>query len=486
MAAHQPRAAPPSASFPSSSSTRPLVESNTNNSAVMRTHTSSVRGTDFTVDLRYVVQKFVGCGSYGVVCAAVDQRDPAKGLVAIKKIGNVFKNETTAKRTLREIKLLLHLNHENVIGIRDLMCGSADCADLYVVTHLMDTDLHKVIRSPQPLSDQHVQYFLYQLLRGLKYIHSANVLHRDLKPSNLLVNENCDLKITDFGLSRGVNPSDCLDFLTEYVVTRWYRAPEIVLSSDTYTKAVDMWSVGCIFAELLGRKPLFPGSDHVNQLATILDVMGTPNVEHELRHVPEKARRYIAGLPPSPGKPLRSLYPNASEDALQLLGGMLHWDPAARCTVTQALAHPYLAAFHNPEAEPTCPTPFDFNCDNGSVDAHAALFSEVVRFRPELASHRLPRSSEQKAKRSRQPSYGDAPMAGSGSCGASVTAAAAMPGSVAPRPTCGSGMGSGGGGVSGTAVPMSAHHRPRYGERSLSSSNRAVAPGRPQRVGGHA
>ena len=104
--------------------------------------------------------------------------------MAIKKIGNVFKNETTAKRTLREIKLLLHFDHENVICIRDLMASATDCSDLYVVTHLMDTDLHKVIRSPQPLSDQHVQYFLYQLLRGLTYIHSCNVLHRDLRPPN--------------------------------------------------------------------------------------------------------------------------------------------------------------------------------------------------------------------------------------------------------------------------------------------------------------
>merc|ERR1719460_91703 len=385
----------------------PLAESNSSSAGAPtnRTTVTTVRGTDFTVDSRYLIQKFVGCGSYGVVCAAVDMHDPAKGLVAIKKIGNVFKNETTAKRTLREIKLLLHFDHENVISIRDLMCGSADCADLYVVTHLMDTDLHKVIRSPQPLSDQHVQYFLYQLLRGLKYLHSCNVLHRDLKPSNLLVNENCDLKITDFGLSRGVNPSDCLDFLTEYVVTRWYRAPEIVLSSDTYTKAVDMWSVGCIFAELLGRKPLFPGSDHVNQLATILDVLGTPHVDRELRHVPEKARRYIAGLPHSPGKPLRAIYANASDEALELLGGMLGWDPSQRCTVVQALAHPYLAAFHNPDAEPVATTPFDFNCDNAAVDAHDALFSEVCRFRPELERHRLPRHEHQKAKRSRQPSY---------------------------------------------------------------------------------
>jgi len=369
------------------------------------THTSSVRGTDFTIDARYRVQKFIGCGSYGVVCAALDTQD--QGMCAIKKICNVFKNDTTAKRTLREIKLLLHFDHENVISIRDMMTSGADCADLYVVTALMDTDLHKVIRSPQPLSDQHVQYFLYQLLRGLKYLHSCNVLHRDLKPSNLLVNENCDLKITDFGLSRGVNPSDCLDFLTEYVVTRWYRAPEIVLSSDTYTKAVDMWSAGCIFAELLGRKPLFPGSDHVQQLSCILEVLGTPRGE-QIRHVPEKARRYIAGLPHSPGKDLRSLYPHASEHALQLLRSMLNWDPAARCTVEQALSHPYLAAFHNPAAEPVATQSFDFvECDeaSGKEDAREELFRMACRFRPQLEGA-FPRGLEQKAKRCRQPSSG--------------------------------------------------------------------------------
>ncbi|KAL1528841.1 hypothetical protein AB1Y20_010164 [Prymnesium parvum] len=383
----------------------PNVDTVPTHSVPTNTLTSSVRGTDFTIDARYRINKFVGCGSYGVVCAALDTRD--QSMCAIKKICNVFKNDTTAKRTLREIKLLLHFDHENVISIRDMMTSGADCADLYVVTALMDTDLHKVIRSPQPLSDQHVQYFLYQLLRGLKYLHSCNVLHRDLKPSNLLVNENCDLKITDFGLSRGVNPSDCLDFLTEYVVTRWYRAPEIVLSSDTYTKAVDLWSCGCIFAELLGRKPIFPGSDHVQQLSCILDVLGTPNPEH-IHHVPEKARRYIAGLQPSAGKELRTMYPNASEEAVSLLYAMLHWDPAQRCTVSQALSHPYLAAFHNPAAEPVAEAPFDFeveacNHERGSEDAREALFKIACRFRPELEGTRAPRLSnvENKGKRSR-------------------------------------------------------------------------------------
>jgi mitogen-activated protein kinase 1/3 len=115
-----------------------------------------------------------------------------------------------------------------------------------------------------------VQYFLYQLLRGLKYVHSANVLHRDLKPSNLLLNANCDLKIADFGLARTTSDTN---FMTEYVVTRWYRAPELLLNCSEYTEAIDVWSVGCIFMELLNRKPLFPGKDYVQQLVLITEVL---------------------------------------------------------------------------------------------------------------------------------------------------------------------------------------------------------------------
>lgn len=114
-----------------------------------------------------------------------------------------------------------------------------------------------------------LQYFLYQLLRGLKYVHSANVLHRDLKPSNLLLNANCDLKIGDFGLARTTSETD---FMTEYVVTRWYRAPELLLNCTEYTAAIDMWSVGCIFGEIATREPLFPGKDYVHQLRLITEV----------------------------------------------------------------------------------------------------------------------------------------------------------------------------------------------------------------------
>lgn len=114
-----------------------------------------------------------------------------------------------------------------------------------------------------------MQYFLYQLLRGLKYVHSANVLHRDLKPSNLLLNANCDLKIGDFGLARTTSETD---FMTEYVVTRWYRAPELLLNCSEYTAAIDIWSVGCILGEIMTREPLFPGKDYVHQLRLITEV----------------------------------------------------------------------------------------------------------------------------------------------------------------------------------------------------------------------
>jgi serine/threonine protein kinase len=128
---------------------------------------------------------------------------------------------------------------------------------------LLETDLSSIVKSPQPLSDDHCQFFMYQLLRGMKYMHSAKILHRDLKPRNLLVNSNCDLKICDFGLARANLPDMRVRAaqMTDYVATRWYRAPEVLLSFKKYTSAMDVWSAGCIFGELLLRKPLLPGND---------------------------------------------------------------------------------------------------------------------------------------------------------------------------------------------------------------------------------
>ena len=151
-------------------------------------------------DSNYEPVENIGTGAYGVVCSAVHRKTKQK--VAIKKIPDIFTVDTIAKRTLREVKILKHFKHDNVISIRDILKPSEQLdkfRDIYIVFDLMESDMHKVIHSRQEISDEHIRYFLYQILRGLKYIHSANVIHRDLKPSNLLVNENCDLKIGDFG-----------------------------------------------------------------------------------------------------------------------------------------------------------------------------------------------------------------------------------------------------------------------------------------------
>lgn len=212
----------------------------------------------FTIDVRYQQLKIIGKGSYGSVSSAIDIQTGKK--VAIKKIKSPFKDDVRGKRILREIKLLLFFNsHDNIIGIQDMMAvphNSAEFHEVYIVCSLMESDLDQIIGSHQPLSEQHHKYFLYQILRGLKHIHAANVVHRDLKPSNLLVNANCDLALCDFGLSRGVD-GDVDIGLTEYVVTRWYRAPELLCDASTYGKSVDIWSVGCIFGEMLKREPIF-------------------------------------------------------------------------------------------------------------------------------------------------------------------------------------------------------------------------------------
>lgn len=236
----------------------------------------------FVVDKRYTMIRTIGSGAYGVVISASDTKSQSN--VAVKMVPKAFSDEIDAKRILREIKLLKHFEHENIISLLDMMPPNVkyaeDFKDVYLVTDLMETDLHRIIYSKQKLSIDHAQYFIYQVLRGLKYIHSCRVLHRDLKPSNLLVNSNCDLKICDFGLARGLHkdPGDPSSLgssdsgtllLTEYVVTRWYRAPEIMLACHEYSYQIDVWSVGCILAELILRKPYFPGDDYIDQVRTI-------------------------------------------------------------------------------------------------------------------------------------------------------------------------------------------------------------------------
>lgn len=323
-------------------------------------NSSTPRKIAFNVSDVYQIHEVVGEGAYGIVCSATHK--PTGQKVAIKKIAP-FDRALFCLRTLREIKLLRHFNHENIISILGIERPPSLEAfnEVYLIQELMETDLHRVICT-QRLTDDHCQYFVYQTLRALKALHSANVLHRDLKPSNLLLNANCDLKVCDFGLARSTTScDDNIGFMTEYVATRWYRAPEIMLTFHNYTTAIDVWSVGCILAEMLSGRPLFPGEDYHSQLSLILNVLGTPTMEDYYCVKSHRARNYLRGLPFTKKKPFHQLFPDVNVLAIDLLERMLTFNPAKRITVDQALNHPYLEAYHDATDEPTAePIPDEF------------------------------------------------------------------------------------------------------------------------------
>jgi serine/threonine protein kinase len=211
----------------------------------------------------------------------------------------------------------------------------------------------------------------------------------------LLLNSNCDLKICDFGLARTLEDEQKTDGngnapLTEYVVTRWYRAPEIMLACQEYTKAIDVWSVGCIFAELLARSPLFPGEDYIAQLRLICDKLGKPS-EKDLDFVTsERARKFMLSLPNKPATPMGDLFPSfrGERDALDLLRRMLEIHPNRRITIDEALEHPYLSSLHNPADEPTADFHFSFDFENEDLPRERVqelIWEEIRGYHPDIA-----------------------------------------------------------------------------------------------------
>ncbi|TFY77453.1 hypothetical protein EWM64_g6560 [Hericium alpestre] len=349
----------------------------------------------FEIGDDYKVLHSLGEGAYGTVVAAL--HIPSGKQVAIKKV-LPFEHTLFCLRTLRELKLLRFFSetcvNENIISILSIIKPPSleDFKEIYFVQELMQTDLHRVIRT-QTLTDDHCQYFVYQTLRALKSIHSADIVHRDLKPANLLVNANCDLKVCDFGLARSVKSSGGKDIgmMTEYVATRWYRAPEIMLSFKMYTKSIDVWAVGCIFAEMLTGRPLFPGRDYGHQLDLILDILGTPTLEEFYNITSRRSRDYIRALPIRKRRPFTTLFPKASPEAIDFLNKTLTFDPKKRLTVDEALEHPFLSAYHDPTDEPVVssldPDYFEFDDHKDAlskIQLKELLYEEVTSFIPSI------------------------------------------------------------------------------------------------------
>lgn len=327
--------------------------------------------------------------AYGIVWKALDKR--TKQVVAVKKIFDAFQNSTDAQRTFREITFLQQLaSHQNIVKLLNVFKADND-RDIYLIFEFMDTDLHHVIRAGI-LQDIHQKYVMYQLFRCLKYLHSASILHRDIKPSNLLVNSGCLLKVADFGLARsmthGIDEPITAPMLTDYVATRWYRAPEILLGSTEYNFGVDMWSCGCILGELLSGKPIFPGTSTMNQLEKVLGLTGRPCREDIESVKSPFAATMLGSLPPSKPQLLEEVFPNASGEALDLLKGLLQFNPEKRLTAATALKHPYLAMFHNPSDEPTSPseitTPIDGFIRYSVAQYRDKLYTTILQKKKEV------------------------------------------------------------------------------------------------------
>lgn len=347
--------------------------------------------TEYGEGSRYKIEEVIGKGSYGVVCSAIDTHAGEK--VAIKKINDIFEHVSDATRILREIKLLRILRHPDIVEIKHVLLPPSrrEFRDIYVVFELMESDLHQVIKANDDLTPEHYQFFLYQLLRGLKYIHTANVFHRDLKPKNILANADCKLKICDFGLARvAFNDTPTTIFWTDYVATRWYRAPELCGSFfSKYTPAIDIWSIGCIFAELLTGKPLFPGKNVVHQLDLMTDLLGTPSAEAIARVRNEKARRYLSSMRRKKPVPFSQKFSNADPLAHRLLERMLAFEPKDRPTAEEALADPYFRNIAKVEREPSAQpvTKMEFEFERRRVtkdDVRELIYREILEYHPKL------------------------------------------------------------------------------------------------------
>lgn len=400
---------------------------------------------EWNVGPDYQLIKIIGTGSYGSVAEA--RHLPTGDKVAIKHLTHIFDDVVDCKRLLREVCILRYLNHPNVVKLREILLPPeiSYFNELFVVMEHAQSDIRKLLKSAAHLEADHLQLIIYNILCGMKYIHSANVLHRDLKPANILINDDCEVKICDFGLARslpeiqrqpveevkltqGRQKNDSLNALerqskqertspkaeavrgkltrdkpfgqlkkelTGHVVTRWYRAPELILLEREYTKAIDVWSVGCIIAELCGmqrenaptytdRRPLFPGSscfplspDHetkmlkagslsssTDQLSVIFEVIGTPSEEDLQQITNDRAILYLKSFEFRLRVNLHQIYPGSPSMIIDLMNAMLHFIPSKRISFEQALQYPYFDEVRVPEKEVDALIPANFEFED--------------------------------------------------------------------------------------------------------------------------
>ncbi|XWS60303.1 hypothetical protein CRYUN_Cryun07bG0024500 [Craigia yunnanensis] len=300
-------------------------------------------------------------GTYGIVYRAKDKK--TEEIVALKKVKILDRRDSEEYgfplTSLREINILASFHHPSIVKVKEVVVDDHD--NVYMVMEYMEHDFNGLMESmKRPFSTSDVKCLMLQLLQGVKYLHDNWVLHRDLKTSNLLLNNQGELKICDFGMARQYGSP--LKPYTTKVVTQWYRAPELLLGAKKYSTALDMWSVGCIMAELLAKEPLFKGTSEIDQLSKIFDTLGTPS---------EKIWTGISELPGAKANYskqsynlLRRKFPAASfrgssvlsDAGFDLLNRLLTYDPEKRITADDALDHDWFRELPLPKSKEFLPT----------------------------------------------------------------------------------------------------------------------------------
>uniref|UniRef100_A0A3Q3FSC1 Stress-activated protein kinase JNK n=1 Tax=Labrus bergylta TaxID=56723 RepID=A0A3Q3FSC1_9LABR len=325
-----------------------------------------VGDSTFTVLKRYQNLKPIGSGAQGIVCAGYDAVLDRN--VAIKKLSRPFQNQTHAKRAYRELVLMKCVNHKNIISLLNVFTPQKsleEFQDVYLVMELMDANLCQVIQ--MELDHERMSYLLYQMLCGIKHLHSAGIIHRDLKPSNIVVKSDCTLKILDFGLARTAGTSF---MMTPYVVTRYYRAPEVILGMGYKENDIDQWN-------------------------KVIEQLGTPSPDF-MKKLQPTVRNYVENRPKYAGLTFPKLFPDClfpadsehnklkASQARDLLSKMLIIDPSKRISVDEALQHPYINVWYDPaEVEAPPPQIYDKQLDERehSIDEWKELiYKEVMNF----------------------------------------------------------------------------------------------------------
>jgi len=303
---------------------------------------SSAFSNSFGDVSQYQELNTIGQGAYGIVYRARDLKNDE--IVAMKKVRIALTEDGVPMSILREISLLSHLekfNHPNIVRLKDICHGPRFDTEmvLYLVFEHVDLDLNAYLEKcpPPGLSSERIKDLLWQILCGIDFLHSHRIVHRDIKPQNILVSNAGQVKMADFGLAR-IYDTNAL--LTSTVVTLWYRAPEVLLGTS-YATPVDIWSAGCIFAELITKTPLFPGKNEIEQLSRIFEVLGTPSDEEWPQESPVLRANFIIRNPTG----LHNSLTDIETDARDLLEKILNIDPKTRITASAALAHPYFSEY---------------------------------------------------------------------------------------------------------------------------------------------